>query len=88
LRVPAKKEVDESTYSGRIAARLRKLRTDRGWTVKDLRERLNRNLPKDKRIGASTLHCWDAADRKIDPDYYPAIAHVFGMTVRAFLPTE
>jgi transcriptional regulator with XRE-family HTH domain len=88
LRVPAKKDVDESTYSGRIAARLRKLRTDKGWTVKDLRERLNRTLPASMRLKPSTLHGWDAGDRKVDPDYYPALAAVFGLSVRAFLPTE
>lgn len=86
--MPAKKPVDTSQYSGRIAARLRELREAKGWTVADLAERLNRSLKPDQRIANSTLHGWDAGDRAINPDYYPALAAVFGMSVRGFLPAE
>jgi transcriptional regulator with XRE-family HTH domain len=86
--MPAKKEIDATNYSGRIAARLRKLRTEKGWTVADLHERLNRVVPKEMKIAGSTLHGWDNGDRKVDPDYYPALGEVFGLTVRAFLPSE
>jgi len=86
--MPAKKEIDETSYSGRIAARLRELRTAKGWTVADLLERLNRELPKAMRVTGHALHKWDAAERKIDPDYYPALAKVFGLSTRAFLPIE
>ncbi len=87
-RMPAKKEIDPTNYSGRIAARMRKLRTEKGWTVADLHERLNRVVPKEMKIAGSTLHGWDNGDRKVDPDYYPALGEVFGLTVRAFLPSE
>ena len=84
--MPAKKPVPTDTYSGRIAARLRELREAKGWTVAELAERLNRSLPKDMRVANSTLHGWDAGTRKVDPDYYPAIAATFGLTVRGFMP--
>lgn len=87
-RVPAKKEIDESTYSGRIAARMRELRTAKGWTVAELLERVNTALPKADRIAQQTLHNWDQGKRKIDPDYYPAIASAFGLSTRGFLPSE
>ena len=84
--VPAKKPVPTDTYSGRVASRLRTLREDRGWTVADLAERLNRLLPEEKRIANSTLHAWDNGSRTADPNYYPALAKVFGLTVLGFLP--
>jgi transcriptional regulator with XRE-family HTH domain len=86
--MPAKKEIDTSNYSGRIASRVRELRTKKGWTVADLLERLNRELPKAMQLSSHALHKWDACERKIDPDYYPAIARVFDMSVRGFLPSE
>ena len=86
--VPAKKDVDTSHYAGRIAARLRSLREAKGWTVADLAERLNRILPKEMRIANSSLHHWDSGGRNIDPDYYPYLAKLFGLSVRGFLPPE
>lgn len=87
-RVPAKKPVNVEGYAGRIAARLRSLRESKGWTVAELAERLNRSLKPDDRIANSTLHAWDSGNRNVDPDYYPAIAAVFGLSVRGFLPAE
>lgn len=88
LTMPPKKEIDISTYSGRIAQRMRDLRAKKGWTVADLLERVNRDLPEDARIAQPTLHGWDQGKRKIDPDYYPAIASAFGLSIKGFLPTE
>lgn len=87
-KMPAKKPVATDNYSGRVAARLRALREERGWTVADLAERLNRQLPKDKRVANSTLHSWDNGSRTADPDYYPAFAKVFGLSIRGLLPSE
>lgn len=86
--MPAKAEIDERTYSGRVAARLRELREAKGWTVAEVQERINAGLRKDKRVAQSTVHGWDNGSRKIDPDYYPLLAQVFRLTVRAFLPAE
>ena len=85
-RVPAKKPVPTETYSQRVSAQVRKLRVDRGWTVADLAERINRHL--DPPLANSTIHGWDNGSGKIDPDAYPALAKVFGMPVREFLPAR
>ncbi len=87
-RVPAKKPVPTDSYGSRISARLRELREARNWTVAELAERLNRRLPKDRRIANSTLHGWDSGSRNVDPDYYPELAAVFQLTVRQFMPSE
>lgn len=86
--MPAKKTVKTDSYSGRIAARLRELREARGWTVADVAERLNRTLPKDMMLANGTLHNWDNGTRKVDPDYYPYLAAVFGISPRSFVPAE
>jgi ribosome-binding protein aMBF1 (putative translation factor) len=86
--LPAKKPVDRKTYSGRVAARVRELREERGWRVADLVERINhrRRRVKAKEFPQSTVHGWDNGSRKIDPDLYPLLAAVFGVSVREFLP--
>lgn len=86
--MPAKKPVPTDSYSRRIAARMRELREARGWTVADLAERVNRALPNSMKLANGTLHNWDNATRKIDPDYYPVIAAAFGLSTRGFLPAE
>lgn len=85
---PRAKEVDKSTYSGRVAARVRELRDAEGWTVADLCERVNRRLSANglKEVGQSTVHGWDNGSRKIDPDLYPLLAKIFKLTVPEFLP--
>ncbi len=85
--MPAKKPVETSSYSGRVAARLRTLREERDWHVSDLVARINKIL-KDGELAQSTIHGWDNGSRKIDPDYYPTIARVFGITVLDFLPEK
>lgn len=86
--MPPKSNIDTSTYSGRIAARMRELREQRGWTVAELCERLNRELRGDMKIAVQTLHSWDSRKRRIDSDYLPAIAGAFGLSVRAFIPKD
>lgn len=86
VRMPAKKPVKKGTYSLRVAARFRALRDEREWLVGDVLARLNKVMPEELHIAASTLHGWDNGNRKIDPDYYPYIARVFGLSVLEFLP--
>lgn len=86
--MPAKAEIDTSTYSGRVAARLRALRESHGWTVADLRRHINARLPKEQQLAVSTAHSWDNGTRTIDPDFYPLLARLFGLTVRKFLPAK
>lgn len=85
--MPAKKPVPKDTYSGRVAARMRLLREERDWLVSDLTARINKIL-KDDAVAQSTVHGWDNGSRKIDPDFYPAIARVFGLSVAEFIPEK
>ncbi len=85
--MPPKSDIDTSTYSGRIAARLRELREAKGWTVKELTGRINGASPPRK-IAQSTVHAWDNGGKAINPDFFPAIARAFGKSVRSFIPAE
>ncbi len=84
--MPAKAEIDTSTYSGRVSARIRKLRELRGWTVADLADKINHRTTKS--LANSTIHGWDNGSRKVDPDFYPIIAAAFGIPIRKFLPAS
>jgi len=84
-------EPDLNTYSGRVAARIRELREARGWSLDDLAERLKQN---GTTIPVSSLYAYevgrrgDGTGRDIPVDLYPAIAAVFGKSIRSFLPAE
>jgi transcriptional regulator with XRE-family HTH domain len=86
--MPAKTEIDTSSYSGRMAARLRQLREAKGWTVAELQERINTRVPKARRIAQQTVHSWDSGRRIINTDYLPALADCFGLSIGGFLPKE
>lgn len=84
--MPPKSNIDTSTYSGRIAARIRELREARGWTVKELANRIN--AAGGSNLANSTVHGWDNGSRSIDCDFLPTVAKVFGLSVRSFLPVK
>jgi len=84
--LPAKKPPRRTTYSLRVAARVRELREERGWLVNELAARINRGRAKDDRLAVSTIHSWDNGSRKIDPDFYPTLARAFGLPLFEFLP--
>lgn len=86
--MPPKRKINTKHYSGRIAARVRALREERGWLVGDLAAALNRLLPPDDRVAVSTVHHWDNGGRNLPPDLYPFMAKVFGLTIAEFLPPK
>lgn len=86
--LPAKKPPKAgSSYSHRVSVRIRELREERDWTVAEVTDRLNRILGSEA-VAASTVHGWDNGSRKVDPDCYPALARVFGLSVRQFVPAK
>jgi len=86
--MPPKRKIDTTKYSGRIAARVRALREERGWTVAKLAEEINRHLSEEEAAAPSTAHSWENGSRKIDPDLYPVLARVFRMKLYEFLPAK
>lgn len=78
---PKRKEVDETTYEGRFAARLRMLRGKAGLTVEELAEKLN--------VKPITVYGWESGKRSPHISNLPAIAELFGFKrVRDVLPEK
>ncbi|NOX54238.1 MAG: helix-turn-helix domain-containing protein [Planctomycetes bacterium] len=71
---PARKEPDVSTYSGRVAKRLRELRDERGWPAEKVVERLNRF---GYRIVLSKYYHWEGGRSKVDLNAVPALLKTF-----------
>lgn len=84
---PAKKQVEGKTYSKRISMRIRELREQRGWTVKEFHAKINSSLQDGlKSVVQSTVHGWDNGTRKVDNNYLPVIARAMGITIASLLP--
>ena len=73
-----RKEVDTSTYTGRFAERLKKLREKAGLTVEELAETSG--------IPVQTLYCWEQASRTPAIDRFPELAESLGVKIRILLP--
>jgi ribosome-binding protein aMBF1 (putative translation factor) len=73
-----KREPDLTTYSGRVASRLRELREAKGWPVEKLAEKLG--------IKVRALYAYESGTRTLDPDLYPDVADAFRMKLHDFLP--
>jgi len=79
-------EIDTSTYTGRVAARVVELMTKRQMSADELQTALRQHG-----VDASTasIYTWIGHTRDIPPDNYPAFAKALGLkSVRAFLPEE
>lgn len=63
-------EPDLSTYSGRLAARVRELREAKGWSIKRLADKAGIPVP--------TLYGYENGGRDIPPDAYPRLAKALG----------
>jgi transcriptional regulator with XRE-family HTH domain len=83
-RLPSEKQPDTSTYSGRVAARIRALRKACDMDREQFRAALAK-LGVD--VALSTLYGWENGNTSPDPDRYPAIAKALRCkSVRDFLP--
>lgn len=90
LRVGRKRsEPDPETYSGRVALRLRRLREERGWSVKQLAAELAK---VGKPVPVSTIYAYESGRNRggadLPSDLYPAYAAAFGIGVRTLLPAS
>lgn len=82
---PAELPIDESTYSGRFAARLRMLRKDAGLTGPEMADRLTeRGFPCKQR----SYYTWESGAAEPPLDAIPVIASIFGIKPRSVFPVE
>ena len=82
--VPAKKDVDQSTYRGRFAARLFLLRAGRDV------ERIIAGIERagfDK-CGKSTYYSWESGRTEPPLDALPALAKALGVKIEDLLPPK
>lgn len=82
-RKPAKPKLD--TYSGRLGARIRELRTEKGWSVEQFWLRLHRAGIK---ASVATINSWEAGRTAMHLDECPRVAKIFGLSVLEFLPPK
>ena len=79
--MPARIEIDTSTYSGRFAVRLRTLREKAGYTVQDVSMTLG--------IPERTLYGWEAGYSEPKYDILPILAALYGVnSPRTLLPEK
>jgi len=79
------KPIDESTYSGRFAARLRMLREKRGLTGEQMAKTITEagyNCP------GRTYYNWEAGTREPPLNSLPAIAKTLCVQVRTIFPSS
>ena len=74
---PARIEPDKTTYVGRFAIRLRKLREDAGLTPEEVGTALG--------VSPNTIYQWEAARRQPQIAQLPEIASVLGISVRTLM---
>jgi transcriptional regulator with XRE-family HTH domain len=80
---PAPKPIDESTYSGRFAARLRMLREKTGMTGQEMADAITAN---GYETPLRTYYGWESRNRDAPLDSFPAIALALGVSIRSLLP--
>lgn len=76
---------DLTTFRGRLAARLVKLREDAGLDVEAASKAITKAGYK---IGVQALYKWEQGNRRIDPDSLPSIAAVYRVSIRSILPPK
>jgi transcriptional regulator with XRE-family HTH domain len=83
---PKRKEPDMSTYSGRLAARLRYLRERAGLSVKQTVKQINaRGYP----ITEIAYYAWEIGTRQVNLNAIPALAATFGLkTCQGLFPKQ
>lgn len=83
---PAPKAPDESTYSGRFAARLRALREKAGLTGQQAAEAIRQ---AGYELGERSYYNWESGKASPPIDAFPVLAKVLKQaSPRTLLPTE
>ena len=75
-----------TTYSGRLAAKLRQLRDRSEMSVTEVVKKINR---AGIRVSDSTYYDWEGGRLKPNLDAMPALAEIFGFNhTRSVLPED
>ena len=78
---PARKEPDKTTYSGRFAIRLRRLREDAGLTHEQIANSLG--------VTVTTYYRWESGENFPKPDLLPIISKALGLKkTRTLMPED
>ena len=80
-----RKAVDESTYSGRVAKRLVKLREAAGLSVEECVEKVNQ---AGYEMGCPAYRHWESSRTQINVDAIPAMAKALRVKPRELLPAR
>jgi len=81
MMVPARKEPDSSTYSGRFAIRLKQLREKAGLTVEQVADQLG--------LTATAVYHWESGLHAPKAQMFPNIAKIYKLKkVKDILPNE
>ena len=75
-----RKAIDTSSYTGRFAERLKKLREKAGLSVDELAEKSG--------ISRTTLFNWESATNEPKLGQLPQVAESLGVTVRTLIPLK
>lgn len=75
-----RKEVDTSTYSGRLAESIRQRRERAGLMPEELAESLG--------VSRAIVFAWENGSKSPSIDKLPEIAAVLGISVRTLMPPE
>lgn len=78
-------EIDESTYSGRVAARIRKLVDEKAVPINAIVDAL---IKDGHKASARTVFAYLNHTRTIHPDIYPVFARVLKVKLPELLPTK
>ncbi len=79
------KPIDQTSYSGRFAARLRMLREKQGLTGEQMAEAITR---AGYECTLRAYYLWESSNAEPPLNAIPAIAGVFGIAVRTVFPTK
>jgi hypothetical protein len=83
-------EPDTTTYPGMVAARLRALRLTRGWTVKELREKLEQ---EGESVSLCAIYAWErghgAGGNDLPLRMVSVVARIYGyLSPTGWLPSD
>lgn len=76
-RMPPKKPINEKTYLGRVATRLRALREDAGLSVEELSARL---IAAGFQVKGSAIYAWEQGRSAPHVEVLPVLAKLYRLS--------